>query len=312
MPVTTPHPALREGFPGQRMLVLPRPVVHAALRAPPGRPPLGTLPTDAGWFPDAAWHDVERPAGSPQLILIHCVRGSGWATLGPPGGARHFRIRAGQLLLIRPGLPHAYGAHGTDENPGLPWSIYWLHLAGPHIQSWHDLLTGAGLAPVLQVGDAPLLLSLYEEILDLLQRSYSTDALLAATSAAAHHLGRLLTLGHHPRDPAAATPRERIEHTIQYALSRPAARIRVPELARRAHLSPSHFAAVFQKHTGCSVLRYFTRLRMQRACELLDTTDLPIKTIAARVGFEDPLHFSRAFRKIYALSPQQYRSVRKG
>ena len=57
---------------------------------------------------------------------------------------------------------------------------------------------------------------------------------------------------------------------------------------------------------------FFIRLKMQRACFLLDTTDMPIKAIAADLGFEDPLYFSRSFRRIHDLSPVQYRTIRKG
>jgi AraC-like DNA-binding protein len=51
---------------------------------------------------------------------------------------------------------------------------------------------------------------------------------------------------------------------------------------------------------------------MRRACELLDTTRLPIKQIADQLGFTDPLYFSRQFRQIHELSPVQYRELKKG
>jgi AraC-like DNA-binding protein len=88
--------------------------------------------------------------------------------------------------------------------------------------------------------------------------------------------------------------------------------LHIEDLADEAHLSRSHFAAIFKRRTGFSVLDFFIRLKMQRACFLLDTTDMPIKAIAADLGFEDPLYFSRSFRRIHDLSPLQYRAIRKG
>jgi YesN/AraC family two-component response regulator len=51
---------------------------------------------------------------------------------------------------------------------------------------------------------------------------------------------------------------------------------------------------------------------MQKAAHLLDTTSLPIKSIAASLGYPDPLYFSRTFHKIHALSPAHYRAIAKG
>ena len=82
--------------------------------------------------------------------------------------------------------------------------------------------------------------------------------------------------------------------------------------ARDANLSSSHLAAVFKKRTGFTVLDFFIRLKIQRACFLLDTTDQSVKAIAADLGFDDPLYFSRCFRRVHDSSPTQYRALRKG
>jgi AraC-like DNA-binding protein len=60
------------------------------------------------------------------------------------------------------------------------------------------------------------------------------------------------------------------------------------------------------------VLDFFIRLKIQRACFLLDTTDQSVKAIAADLGFDDPLYFSRCFRRVHDSSPTQYRALRKG
>jgi AraC-like DNA-binding protein len=88
--------------------------------------------------------------------------------------------------------------------------------------------------------------------------------------------------------------------------------VRVEELAKYCKLSPSHFAALFRKRTGFSAIDFFLRLKMQRACRLLETSNMPIKEIAIRLGIDDPLYFSRSFHRIYACSPSEYRQQHTG
>jgi AraC-like DNA-binding protein len=84
------------------------------------------------------------------------------------------------------------------------------------------------------------------------------------------------------------------------------------ELAALAAVSVPHYSAVFRRLTGYSPVNYHTRLRLQRACFLLDTTGETINRIAQQMGFEDTFYFSRIFRKIVGYSPRQYRLLKKG
>jgi hypothetical protein len=64
---------------------------------------------------------------------------------------------------------------------------------------------------------------------------------------------------------------------------------------------------LFKAQTGYAPKDYFTRLKMHHASQLLNGTNLSVKEIAEKVGFEDPLHFSRVFKQINALSPTEHR-----
>src|SRR4051812_42988421 len=107
-----------EGFPGQRIVVLPRSVVAGARRQPLMS---GLVPTDIGFFPRASGHWRERSTGVDQAIFIYCINGRGWCELG----GRSFAVNPGELLVLPPDAPHAYGA---DESR--PWSIFWFHAQG--------------------------------------------------------------------------------------------------------------------------------------------------------------------------------------
>lgn len=293
-----PHSRIREGFPHQRSLILPRPILHRTLS---GRDPLDLLPSDIGYYPDAAFHDVSRPLGSPQLVLILCLRGAGFARLNH----RLFAVTPGHALLLPPNVPHAYGS--SDKSP---WTILWLHLAGRKIARLSSLLTDDGVNPLIPTAHDPELPALFDEIEAALQPPFAPDHLLLASLTAGRLMGKLLM--HHQVRPDAPPTRERIDAVIQYLKSRLASGHRVADLARLTNLSPSHFAAAFKRHTGFPPLDFLIRLRMQKAAHLLDSGALPIKSIAASLGYPDPLYFSRTFRRIQGLSPAAYRAIAKG
>lgn len=290
---------IREGFPGQRSAVLPRPVVAAWLE---DDPLLALLPSDAGFYPQAQWHYVERPEGTTQLVLIHCLQGEGWLEMN----GMKWRVQPGQAIAIPAGEAHSYGA-STDN----PWTIYWVHMAGARIDRVAHMLGVDVVKPLINPGFDPALPPLYEAIISRLARGYASTILLDASLSLGRLVARLALNAARPEGGGISVS-ARIEHTLNLMEQNLDGQIRVADLAEQANMSPSHFAAVFKRKTGFSVLDYFVRLKMQRAGYLLDSTTHSIKVIAAELGFDDPLYFSRCFRRVHNCSPSAYRSVTKG
>ncbi|MGV8978304.1 MAG: AraC family transcriptional regulator [Cellulomonas sp.] len=289
-------PRFPDGFPGQRMRVLPRPVVAEALRAPTTS---HVLVTDVGFFPRASSHGRARPHGARQSIVIVCAAGRGTCEL--PSGTH--QVRAGQALLISAGTPHRYEADEHD-----PWTIWWFHVAGSGVAE-HFATIGATVdQPVIGLGDPQRVIALIDTIIRRMERDETMSTLVAASGAAWHALALLAadrrTVAHDTIDP--------IEATIEHLRGASSTRVSVGELAGMAGLSESHYTALFRRATGYGVLEFQTRLRMGLARELLDTTDRTISSIAHQVGYPDPLYFSRQFRRIHAMSPSEYRSHDKG
>lgn len=81
----------------------------------------------------------------------------------------------------------------------------------------------------------------------------------------------------------------------------------VADLAARAHLSPSHFSAVFRKRFGMSPHQYLLHLRVQHAQELLRNSEYSLQQIAARCGFADVHHLSKIFKQVFGTPPGAYR-----
>jgi AraC-like DNA-binding protein len=83
------------------------------------------------------------------------------------------------------------------------------------------------------------------------------------------------------------------------------------ELSAHYNYSPSRFSSLFKQKTGYAPIDYFIQMKMQKATQLLDFTNKPIKDIASIFGFDDPYYFSRRFKKIIGMSPKKYRSINK-
>lgn len=79
------------------------------------------------------------------------------------------------------------------------------------------------------------------------------------------------------------------------------------QLAAEARLSPFHFARMFKHSMGMPPRVYLTHLRMERACELLEKTNLPVTEIAFEVGYSSSQVLARVFLKYRYMSPTDYR-----
>jgi AraC-like DNA-binding protein len=290
----------REGFSGQRLVVLPPAVVEQARRHPLLT---GLLPTAAGFFARPRGHLVERKEGAPEHVLIVCLAGEGWFRLGK--GARARPVAPGDVLLLPPAVAHAYGAGDAT-----PWSIEWAHIAGHDMQAWRAELGLGANEGMLSVGARQAGEIRLGRVHPLLEKGYGFPDLLAAAAALRASLAELLRRrsvagsGEPARIAVARSiegMRERLDQPVQLA-----------EIAAEAGLSVSHYSTLFRAQTGFSPIDYFLRMRMQQAAQLLDTTDLRVEEIGASLGYADPYYFSRQFRRFMRRSPRAYRAVRKG
>lgn len=286
---------IAEGFPGQRLLVLPRPLVDEALRA---AVTARLLVTDCGFFPHAEAHGMRRGRGIDQAILIFCTRGGGWVE---SSGSRR-PVSAGQVVVIPPGTAHAYGAEPDD-----PWTVWWLHVTGTDVPAFLEAMGVPNETQVRNVSDRYRAVALVEEVVRWMERDLTRSSLIAATGAAWHLLA--LLSADRPTSNRRSTV---IEEAQDYLRNHLEERVSVANLASMASMSPSHFAFLFREQVGYPVVKYQTHLRMARGRELLDTSDEPISTVARLVGYDDAFYFSRQFRALHGTTPLKYRRQRKG
>lgn len=297
-PIVTTTPSdeprtIREGFPNQRLCVVPRPQVDTAIKRPGTRQ---LLVTDAGYFPIARHHRRRRSRGSAETIVILCVAGSGTVTID----GQSYPLTRSSCAIIPSGTSHEYAASDTD-----PWTIWWMHVRGGDVA---DLIAPVlrDQQPVIELRSVDRIAALFDELVGSLEHRMSPIHLLAASGVAWHLLTRLAA---DSVLPASGSP---LERAMRYLESRIEGTITVTELAAIVGMSPSHLSALFRHATGGGPGAFHTSLKMGRARTLLDTTPMAIADVAAAVGYSDPLYFSRHFRRIHGVNPSTYRSQHKG
>lgn len=99
----------------------------------------------------------------------------------------------------------------------------------------------------------------------------------------------------------------RLGKAVTAVLDKPAARHSVAALASVAGMSRSAFAREFSQAFTMSPMEFVARTRLHQAAEMLRSTNMPVKVIAASIGFSSRSHFSRAFRDGYGADPSAYR-----
>lgn len=284
-----PGTRIADGFERQRLTFLPRLAVSRLLRDPLLA---DLLVTDAGWFPRAANHYRERRSGAPEVVIIMCSEGSGWCQIDDV----LFDVGPGDVVVIPPSTPHRYGA-----TTGRPWTIWWFHVTGARAEALSRAAAPDG-GLVEQRLDVQRLLQLADETLRFMERGQSNGSLRAAAGCARHLLGLLgLSCTTPPPDP--------VQRAVAAMMDRVNGMVTVADLAALVNLSPSHFAAMFRRATGTSVLHHFIGLKMSAARDLLDAGH-PVGAVAQRLGFRDASYFSRQFSRFHGMSPSDYRRER--
>lgn len=285
----------REGFEGQKLIVLPKKIASDFLTRDPVTRQVYI--TDIGYYPNARFHHVERAHGVNQHILIYCVEGSGWIEMNHTKTT----ILPSQFIVIPANIPHKYGAHENDA-----WTIYWFHFKGEISGHIVDLIQVKTRKVQPNLGYNENRIKLFEEIYANLEMGYSMDNLRYINMTFYHFLSSLL---YEDKFNYADRKKENdlVTSSIELMQKKTDAILTLAELAASVNLSVSHYSALFRSKTGYSPIEYFNHLKVQKACQYLLFSDMSIKEMAALLGVDDQYYFSRMFSRLMGTSPTQYR-----
>ena len=255
-----------------------------------------------GWEQCAPLHSF-GPIVRNHYLFHYVLSGQGCLDSTDQNGVSHtYKLRAGQGFLILPGQVNTYWADEDD-----PWKYTWLEFDGLRVAEYIDQ-AGLGMSQ-------PLYRPLTQ---DQGQALGDTMVYIAQNSneSALHLIGHLC-LFMDGLIQSSATRRELhggqlrdfyIQEAITFMEHNYSRELTVEELAAVCKLNRSYFSKIFKESMGCPPQEFLIRLRLSKAADLMKGTGSAIGSIAAQCGYPNQLHFSRAFRKRYGLSPREWRA----
>ena len=101
----------------------------------------------------------------------------------------------------------------------------------------------------------------------------------------------------------------KVEKIIEYMRSNVDNRVTIADLCKLVKLSPAYLSGIFKETTGYSVIKFFNKIKVDKAKELIIEGDKKIKEVAKILGFTDEFYFSRIFKKIEGISPLEFYQI---
>ncbi len=245
------------------------------------------------------------PAARTHFLFHYVISGTGKLMAGDSKGiTREYSIKSGQGFMIFPGQINTYIA---DQQ--LPWEYVWLEFDGLRVK---EALAIAGLSPdtpVYRANSKEMRETLMQEMLYIVHHKDEApfhlighcylflDALTRSSASMKIRSGNKL------RDYYVHEALVFIEENFQNDIS-------IEDIARTCGLNRSYFSKIFHDTVGKSPQDFLLQYRMNKAAELLKLTQLNVGDIGNAVGYPNALHFSRAFKNVYGVSPRTWREQR--
>lgn len=255
-----------------------------------------------GWEQCTPSHSY-GPAARNHYLFHYVISGTGMLMSDDSkGNTQTYHIKSGQGFMLFPGQISTYVA---DQN--LPWEYTWVEFDGLRAKGAVD---AAGLSkdqPIYHARSKDLREEMMKEMLYLVEHKdmpplhlighvyLFLDFLTRSTVHMANAKGSSL------RDFYIKEALTFMEQNFQNDIS-------VEDIAATCGLNRSYFGKIFKEALGKSPQEFLLSYRMIKAAELLKLTRLSIGDISNAVGYANQLHFSRAFKNMYGLSPREWRN----
>ncbi|MBL4678816.1 MAG: AraC family transcriptional regulator [Mucilaginibacter sp.] len=293
---TAQRKGVKEGFIGQKMIVLPPGIKkRLLLNALTG----GFYLTAIGYYPKAVNHDIYRKTGSGQYILLYCVEGEGHIELND----QSHHLKPNTYFIVPKNITHRY-----YSDPQNPWTIYWAHFTGATADSLYQRYLESQPE---QVKDIPLnesAIEVFEQLYNILENSFNDESLEIVNMNFQYFINSLV---YYPYVKKMIYDKDSVSKAILYMKQHINKHFSLEQLANLQGLSISQFSRHFKQRTGSTPIQYFNFLKIQHSCQHLYFTEKSVKEICVELGFDDQFYFTRLFTSLMGTSPTQYRKTHK-
>lgn len=246
-----------------------------------------------------------------KAAAFHMVRrGECWAT----AGGETVQLGPGDLIFLAPGLDHVLESHPPGADPG-SHSASTLLLCGYADFSADAVTPLAGIFPTMtiiredELTRHPWLKSTLDQLSSeyLAQGPGSELIVNKLTEVVLIELIRVNFCRDNDNSFLKALNDAVVSKALKLLHEQPQRHWTLDSLADEVALSRAAFAKRFKTMVGQSMFQYLTSLRMQKARDMLQGTQLPVYEIATRSGYESELAFTRTFKKHSGITPKQFR-----
>lgn len=234
--------------------------------------------------------------------LVHFVE-SGYGQFACRDGA--FGLGPGDSFVIEPESLVSYRAD-ADE----PWAYQWVAFQGAKAVS---ILHSIGLSSrhsVVRAADRPRVSALFRQIREALRRGGPNVNLEARgyLNLLAFEYGKALEPAQDRYPQAVSRTERQVRQAIHYLHTQYSEPLTIERMARSMGYNRAYFSKVFKQSTGQTPVRFLLNVRLNKSKLLLrQNAELTVEQVAFSVGFRDPLHFSKQFKRRFGLSPLAYR-----
>ena len=212
-------------------------------------------------------------------------------------------VAAGHMVLIQPRQEQRYEYFGKDKP-----EVYWVHFTGSDVKNilkHYDIPLDRN---VIYSGSSATYVYLFKEMINELQTCRTGYQELLEMYL--RQIFLLVQRSWEERTPNVSSHiQEEMDVARRYFQEHYNEEICIEEYALSRNMSVSWFLRNFKQMTMKSPMQYVLNIRMNNAVSLLETTDYNVTEIAAIVGYDNPLYFSRIFKKQKGLSPSEYRQA---
>ena len=247
-----------------------------------------------------------EPAARNHYLFHYILSGTGTLLADDTKGiTQNYQIRSGQGFMIFPGQVTTYIA---DSN--VPWEYLWVEFDGLRITEALSMTDFSKNKPVYHPHNKELRDKLADELMYISHHPKESPF---------HLIGHLYLFLDYLIQSAHSTQLLSnnkmsdyyIKEAINYIEQNFQNNITIEDVASVCGINRSYLGKIFKKNTGQSPQEFLMNYRMVKAAELLKLTSLSIADIGSAIGYENQLHFSRAFKNIYGVSPREWRNQHK-